>query len=310
MDLFQHGGLVHLIGNFGDDQQFFPVGTVFNMYPGTKRQFAAAGFISAADLVVVQENAAGGEVRPRKDLHELLQGDLRVIHLRKDGTDGFPKVVSGDVGGETDRNSVGAVDQQIRETGGQHIRFLQGIVKIQPEGNGVLFDIPEHLHGQGRHTGFSIPHGGGTVPVDRTEVSVAVHHGSTHGEILRHMHERAVDGRIPVGMILTETVADDTRAFAVRLVGGGAQFHHGIEDPALNRFEAVLHPGEGTLQDNMFRIGHHAVVHDVFHIDIQDPGGIILRNGLFRLSSLRHPDHALPSSNAAAAALSARPAAL
>ena len=41
-------------------------------------------------------------------------------------------------------------------------------------------------------------------------------------------------------------------------------------------------------------IGHHAVVHDVFHVDIQDAGRIVLDDGLFGFLTLRHSQHPLP----------------
>ena len=114
-------------------------------------------------------------------------------------------------------------------------------------------------------------------------VAVAVDHGAAHGEILRHMDQGAVDGGVSVGMVFTKAVAHDTGALAVRLVRGGAQLHHGVQDAALDRLEAVLHAGEGTLQDDVLGVGHHAVVHDVLHVDIQDAGGIVLYDRLIVL---------------------------
>ena len=282
-DLFQHGGFIDLVGNLGDDQQLAAGSPVLHMHAGAEGQLAAAGFIAAADLLVIHQDPAGREVRAGEDLHEIIQGDIRVVHLREDGADRFPQVMGGDVGGQADRDAVGTVDQQVGEAGGDHVRLFEGIVKVEPEGNGVLFNIPEHLHGQGRHAGFGVPHGGRPVPVDGAEVAVAVDHGAAHGEILRHMDQGAVDGGVSVGMVFTKAVAHDTGAFAVRLVRGGAQLHHGVQDAALDRLEAVLHAGEGTLQDDVLGVGHHAVVHDVLHVDIQNPGGIVLYDRLIVL---------------------------
>ena len=67
-----------------------------------------------------------------------------------------------------------------------------------------------------------------------------------------------------MGVILAQTVSHNAGAFAVWLVRGQAQLMHGEEDAPLNGLQAVLHPGQGPLQDDMLRIGHHAFGHHLF----------------------------------------------
>ena len=58
---------------------------------------------------------------------------------------------------------------------------------------------------------------------------------------------------IAVGMVFTQAVAHDAGALAVGLVRGDAQFVHGVEDAALHGLQAVLHAGQGALQDDVLR---------------------------------------------------------
>ena len=289
-DLFQHRGLVDRVGDLIDDDQLAASGAVLDLYLRADGELAAAGLVALADFLVVHQHAAGGEVRAGKVLHQLIQGDLRILDLGDDGADGFAQVVGRDIRGQADSDARCAVHQQIGEACGQHVRLFEGIVEIEAERHGVLLDVPQHQQGQGRHAGFGVSHGGGAVAVDGAEVAVAVHHRAAHGEILSHAHHRVIHGGVAVRMVLTQAVAHDTGTLAVRLVRGGAQLHHGVEDAALNGFEAVLHAGEGALQDDVLCVGDHRLVHHVLNGGLQDAGRIVLGNGTVVAGLLlRHP---------------------
>ncbi len=66
-------------------------------------------------------------------------------------------------------------------------------------------------------------------------------------------------------MVFAQAVADDARAFAVRLVGRKTQLVHGEEYAALNGLEAVLNAGQRALEYDVLGIGDHGIVHDLFH---------------------------------------------
>ena len=68
-----------------------------------------------------------------------------------------------------------------------------------------------------------------------------------------------------MGVVFAQAVAHDAGALAVGLVGRVAQFQHGVEDAPLHGLEAVLDPGQGALEDDVLRVGDHAVVHDLLH---------------------------------------------
>ena len=73
VDLLQHGGLVDLVRDFRDNEQLSSGSAFLNVYPRTQGELSLTGFISAADFFIVEENAAGGEVRAGKDFHQIVQ---------------------------------------------------------------------------------------------------------------------------------------------------------------------------------------------------------------------------------------------
>ena len=237
---------------------------------GPHGQLPAAGLVGRGDLRGVDQVPAGGEVRGGHDLHELLQADLGVVDHGHDGVDGLAGVVGRDVGGEAHRDARGPVDEQVREPARQQVRLLQGVVEVQGVVHRVEVDVPQKLHGRVGHAGLGVPHGGGGVPVDGAEVAVAVHQGQTHGEGLGHVDHGLIDGAVPVGVVFAQAVAHDAGALSMGLVRGEPQLQHGVEDAPLDGLQAVLHPGQGPLQDDVLRVGDHGVVHDLVHAPVED----------------------------------------
>ena len=166
--------------------------------------------------------------------HQFLGGDVRVFNLRHGGGDGFAEVVRGNVGGKAHGDAVGAVDQQIGEAAGQHVRLLLRIVKVEVEAHGVLVDVLQKHLGKLGHARLGVAHRRRAVAVDGAEVAVAVHQRRAHHKGLRHARQRVVDADIAVGVEFTKAIADDAGALAVRLVEGVAQFVHGVEYAALH----------------------------------------------------------------------------
>ena len=68
-----------------------------------------------------------------------------------------------------------------------------------------------------------------------------------------------------MGMIFAQTVADNARAFLMRLVRRDAQLVEREENTALDGFKAVLHARKRTLENDMLGVRNHGDVHDLFH---------------------------------------------
>ena len=139
------------------------------------------------------------------------------------------------IGGHTHRNSRGSIYQQIGEAGGKHGRLLLRLVKVGNKVHGVFINIRQHLHRDLAEPGLRITHGGGSVSVHRTEISVAVHKGISGRPLLGHIYQRSVDGAVSMGMIFTHCITHDTGAFSVGFVRSIIQFYHGIQHSSLYR---------------------------------------------------------------------------
>jgi hypothetical protein len=73
------------------------------------------------------------------------------------------QVVRRHVRGHSDRDAGRAVDQQVRQSGGQHIGLLLAAVVVRDEVDGLLVDRGDHLHGRRGQPGLGVPHGRGRV---------------------------------------------------------------------------------------------------------------------------------------------------
>ena len=64
-----------------------------------------------------------------------------------------------------------------------------------------------------------------------------------------------------MGMVFTDHVTDDTRRFAIGLVGRVAVFIHRIENAPMHGLQAVAHIGERTRHDHAHRVIKIAALH-------------------------------------------------
>ena len=129
---------------------------------------AAAGLIGAADAGAAEDDAAGREVRARHDLHQLVDGDRRIVDQRDPGVDHLAEIVRRDVGRHADRDAARAVDQQVRETRRQHRRLALGAVVVRAGNRRCPCRGPRAAHGR---LGQARPRCSAWPPADRRRPS-------------------------------------------------------------------------------------------------------------------------------------------
>ena len=95
----------------------------------------------------------------------------------------------------------------------------------------------------------------------RAEVALPVDQRVAQREVLRHAHQRVVDRRVAVRVVLAEHVADDGRALLVRAAGHEARLVHRVEDAAVHRLQPVAHVGERALHDDAHRVVEEGLAH-------------------------------------------------
>ena len=236
---------------------------------GPHHDAAAAGAVALAHAAQAVDDAGGGEVGRRDDLHQLVDRRLGVLQQVQAGVDHLVEVVRRDVGRHADRDAAGAVDQQVRQPRRQHQRLVLAAVVVRAEVDRLLVEIGQHLVGDLGEPDLGVAHRRGVVAVDRAEVALAVDQHVAHREVLRHAHQRVVDRLVAVRVVLADDVADDARRLLVRPVPVVVQLVHREQHAAVHRLQAVARIGEGAADDHAHRVVEVRAAHLLFEADGQ-----------------------------------------
>ena len=155
------------------------------------------------------------------------------------GVDHLAQVVGRDVGRHADRDARGAVHEQVGEPGGQDQGLGFAAVVVRPEVDRFLVEVGQQLVGDLRHADLGVAHGRRVVAVHRAEVALPVDQRVAQAEVLGHAHDRVVDRRVAVGVVLADHVAHDAGGLLVGLVPVVGKLVHGEEDAAVHGLQAV-----------------------------------------------------------------------
>ena len=99
--LLDHAGLVHRVGDLGDDDGLFVL--VFDdLGLAAHDDGAAAELVHGLDGAGAADGGAGGEVGALDELHEVVDGAVGVVDVMGDPVHEFAEVVGRDVGGHAD----------------------------------------------------------------------------------------------------------------------------------------------------------------------------------------------------------------
>ncbi len=260
-DALDHMRLVHLIGDFGDDDGFPIAAQRFKRDLAAHHNGAAAEMIGGANALAAQNDAAGREIRARHDADEVVDRKRRVVDQRDAGVDHLAEIVRRNVGGHADRNAAGAVDQEIGKTRRQHHRLAFGIIVIGLEVDGIFVEVFDQRTGDALEAHLGVTHGRRRIAVDRTEIPLPIHQRQAHGKILRHAHKRVIHRLVAVRMIFTDNVADDARRLAVGLVPLVAVLVHRVEDAPMHRLEPVARVRQRPRHDHAHGVIEVALFH-------------------------------------------------
>ena len=140
---------------------------------GARLERAASGGVGVLDAVEPDDGAAGGQVGTGDVCHQVVEGGVRVLEQVPGGRRDLDQVVRRHVGRHADRDAGGAVDEQVRVGGRQHLGLGQLVVVVGDEVDDVLVEAVGHRHGGGLQPRLGVAGGGGTV-VERPEVAVPV----------------------------------------------------------------------------------------------------------------------------------------
>ncbi len=122
-DLFDHRRLVHLVGNLVNDQRFAFLANLLGRNPSAHQHRAAARLIGRPDPRLADDDARRRKVRPGDDFHQLLDGDVGIVHHGQTRVDHLAQIVAGNVCGHAHGDAAAAIDDQVRKACRQNRRF-------------------------------------------------------------------------------------------------------------------------------------------------------------------------------------------
>ena len=173
-DAVDHRGLVDLIGHVVDDDGPAVFTDFLGMGAGPHDDRAATFEVGLARAGAAKNDAARREIRGGNIFDQLFGRQVGVVDQGKSGVDDLAQIVGRDVGGHTDGDAAGAVDQHVRKACGQDGRFLVLAVVVQLKVDRVLVDVAQQVFGDLFHAHFGIAVGRSLVAVHRAEVALTI----------------------------------------------------------------------------------------------------------------------------------------
>ena len=253
--------LVDLIGNFGNHDRLALAAQRLELDLAANDDRAAAEMIGGADALAAENDAAGRKIRPRHDGDQIVDRQARIVDQRDTGIDHLAEIVRRDIGRHADSDAARAVDQQVRELGRQHDRFLLAAVIVRLEVDGVLVEVIEQRDCGPGQPNLGVALGRRRVAVDRAEIALAVDQRQPHGEVLRQPHQGVVDRQIAMGVIFAHGIAGDARRFVVGPLRRVIVLVHRIEDAPMHRLEPVAHVRQRARHDHAHGVIEIALLH-------------------------------------------------
>ncbi len=237
------------------------------MCPRTNIEAAAPRGISVDDSLSAVDQSGSWKIGAGNQFDEIGDTEFGILEQRQARVDDLAEIVRRNVGGHTDRNAGRPVDQEIRYACRQDVRLMLALVIIRREVDRLFVDVGQQILSHPSHANFGVAHSSRRIAVDGAKVALPVDEQIAHGEGLRHTDDGLVDRAIAVWMVLTDHVTDDTGRFFVRFVEVVPQFAHGIQDAAMDRFEAIADIRQRASHDYAHGIIEIRLFHLVFEID-------------------------------------------
>ncbi len=267
--------MVDLIRQLGDDQQCPATRIFFYRNHSAHPDGTAAGLVSIRDTLRTDDEAGRGEVGALNPLHDRGQRRLFVgvviLQRPEHRVRKLAEVVRGHVGRHADGDAAGSVGQQVGEPAGQHRGLLDPAVVIGYEIDSLLVDFTQHFHRQRRQSRLGISHGGRGVVARRTEVPLTVDQRIPQRPRLRHPHQRVIDGRVAVWVVIAHRLGDRARRLSVAAVRTEPGVVHRVQHPAVHRLEPVAHLRQRAAHDHAHRVIDVAALHLLLNINRLDP---------------------------------------
>ena len=237
---------------------------------GTHHDTSTTSLVGILHALQTVDIRSRGEVRTGDILHQTLCVDIRIVDIRTTAVDHFTEVMRRHVRRHTHCDTVTAVHQQVRDLRRHHRGLHQRVVEVVHHVDRVFLQVVHDMLTHLREAALCITHGCGRVAVHTTEVTLSVHQCIAQVPVLCHAHQCSVHGGVAMGVVFTEHLTDDARAFLIRLCRYVIDIHHTIQDTAMYWLKAVTHIREGTCHDDRHRVVDVRGLHLLLDVDFQN----------------------------------------
>ena len=261
---------VHVVGDLRDHDLLHAPLHLLRVGLAAQADDALAGLQVGEDRLAPRDDAARRKVRPADDLAELVHRHRGPVEDRARGVDDLAQVVRGDVGRHADGDPRRAVHQEVRQRGGQDRGLGRRLLVVGGEVDRLLLDVLQELLGGLVEAALGVAVGRRRVAVDRAEVPLGVDERVAHDPGLGQAHQRVVHGRVPVGVVVLQDLAHHARALVEGPVVDEPLAQHRVEDPPLDRLQAVPGVGKGARDDDRHRVVDVGRLHDVGDVGRQE----------------------------------------
>jgi hypothetical protein len=123
--------------------------SLLNSCASADDDLAPTGTVAFEDALTTANHAAGRKIRAGDDFHELFDGDLRLVNEADQGIADLAEIVRWNTGSHADGDTIGTVDDQVREPAGQHGGFEPTTIVIGYHVHGVFVEVVEHFGSDG-----------------------------------------------------------------------------------------------------------------------------------------------------------------
>ena len=167
-------------------------------------------------------------------------------------------------GGHTYGDTICTVYQKVWNLHRKHLRLLLCLVEVWHKVYYIFVKIcQKNLLGQFLQSCLCISHGSGAVSLNGAEVSVAVYQGFALLEILCHYNQCFINRAVPVRVVFTHGISNDTGALTIWTVVTDPKLVHIIQGSSLYRLQAIADIRKCPGNDNAHGIIYIGFLHHV-----------------------------------------------
>ena len=231
---------VHVVGNLGDDDllaialQFLDAGLAAHLHA------AAAGLeilLDARDAAESRSRSGNpGLSRYFISSSSVMSGSSICAQMPSITS---PRLCGGMFVAMPTAMPVPPLTSRFGNAAGKTVGSVRRLVVVRDEVDRVLVHVVHERGAEMRHARLGVTHGRRRIAFDGTEVSLAIDERLAHRPGLRHVHERRVNHRFAVRVIVTARVAADLRALPMLPIREEREIVHRVEDAALRRLQSV-----------------------------------------------------------------------